>query len=329
MLYLHVGAALLILLSSTLLTNAVFGQIFPNTQHSTVLSNSSTLQQQQSKPNLHLVKIISPTKGQQVRLGGNLLISGTSTDNTTSDCKVTVIVNGIKPGQNKITSKFSCSNDPNLASHNSVNVTGVATSLIAIANQQQQYTGKNLAASNLTSTSTSTRNPISLLTSSPTKVANTRDNSYPGIMSVSIHLAKSVHPGDKQSLIIKVSDANSTAALAGASVLGRVIDPSGALSKKLEGTTNDTGKSSYSWTVSQNDTSGKYKTIIDVSAPGYQNNTASKTFKVSPMPVTITTTSNNNLSSMNGNNIINPNELAQKIINQVKQKLEGHGIPLP
>ena len=360
LLYLHVGAALLILLSSTLLTNAVFGQIFPNTQHSTVLSNSSTLQQQQSKPNLHLVKIISPTKGQQVRLGGNLLISGTSTDNTTSDCKVTVIVNGIKPyrtaipngeggggdytkwnytltpaytsikpGQNKITAKFSCSNDPNLASHNSVNVTGVATSLIAIANQQQQYTGKNLTASNLTSTSTSTRNPISLLTSSPTKVANTGDNSYPGIMSVSIHLAKSVHPGDKQSLIIKVSDANSTAALAGASVLGRVIDPSGALSKKLEGTTNDTGKSSYSWTVSQNDTSGKYKTIIDVSAPGYQNNTASKTFKVSPIPVTITTTSKNNLSSMNGNNIINPNELAQKIINQVKQKLEGHGIPLP
>ena len=108
-----------------------------------------------------------------------------------------------------------------------------------------------------------------------------------------------------------------------------MIDPSGALSKKLEGTTNDTGKSSYSWTVSQNDTSGKYKTIIDVSAPGYQNNTASKTFKVSPIPVTITTTSKNNLSSMNGNNIINPNELAQKIINQVKQKLEGHGIPLP
>ena len=218
---------------------------------------TSTLQQQQSKPNLHLVKIISPTKGQQVRLGGNLLISGTSTDNTTSDCKVTVIVNGIKPyrtaipngeggggdytkwnytltpaytsikpGQNKITAKFSCSNDPNLASHNSVNVTGVATSLIAIANQQQQYTGKNLTASNLTRTlGTSTRNPISLLTSSPTKVANTGDNSYPGIMSVSIHLAKSVHPGDKQSLIIKVSDANSTAPLAGASGIGKSDRP--------------------------------------------------------------------------------------------------------
>jgi hypothetical protein len=174
LLYLHVGAALLILLSSMLLTNGVFGQIFPSTQHSTVPSNSSTLQQQQSKPNLHLVKIISLTKGQQVRLGGNLLISGTSTDNTTSDCKVTVIVNGIKPyrtafpdgeggggdyskwnytltpaytsikqGQNKITAKFSCSNDFNLISHNSVNVTGVATSLTAIANQQQQYTKKN------------------------------------------------------------------------------------------------------------------------------------------------------------------------------------------
>jgi hypothetical protein len=34
-------------------------------------------------------------------------------------------------------------------------------------------------------------------------------------------------------------------------------------------------------------------------------------------------------SSSTDNNIINPNEIAQKIINQVKQKLEGHSIRLP
>ena len=54
----------------------------------------------------------------------------------------------IKQGQNKITAKFSCSNDPNLISHNSVNVTGVGTSLSPIANQQttkywQEFNGLN------------------------------------------------------------------------------------------------------------------------------------------------------------------------------------------
>jgi hypothetical protein len=205
LLYFHGGAALLILLSSTLLTNGVFGQIFPNTQHSAVPSTSSTLKQHQSNPNLHLVKIISPTKGQQVRVGGNLLISGTSADNTTSDCKVTVIGNGIKPyrtafptgnggggdyskwnyslapaytsikqGQNKITAKFLCSNDPNLASYNSVNVTGVAASFTAIANQQHQYTGKKGG-----STTTSTSNPISSISSSPPSIANSNNSSKP------------------------------------------------------------------------------------------------------------------------------------------------------
>jgi hypothetical protein len=33
----------------------------------------------------------------------------------------------IKDGQNKITAKFSCSNNPILMSHNSINVTGVTS----------------------------------------------------------------------------------------------------------------------------------------------------------------------------------------------------------
>ena len=46
------------------------------------------------------VKIISPTKGQQVQAGSNnLVFSGTSTDDKNSDCKVGVIFNHIKPYQ--------------------------------------------------------------------------------------------------------------------------------------------------------------------------------------------------------------------------------------
>jgi hypothetical protein len=105
---------------------------------------------------LHAVKIISPTKNQQVPIGKDLTISGTSIDNLTSSCQVSVIVNSIKPYQpatatgtggtkdyskwnfiltskyttikqgpnNKITAKYTCINNPSVVSYSSVNVTG-------------------------------------------------------------------------------------------------------------------------------------------------------------------------------------------------------------
>jgi hypothetical protein len=108
------------------------------------------------------VKIISPTKGQQVQIGKDLTISGTSSiDNNSNsnnnDCKVSVIANKvrpyqpataigpggaadyskwkfditskyttIKPGGNRITAKYECANNAALTSFSSVNVTGVS-----------------------------------------------------------------------------------------------------------------------------------------------------------------------------------------------------------
>ena len=106
------------------------------------------------------VKITSPTKGQQVPFGQGLIVSGVSSDNSTSECKVSVIVNEKKPYQptfangtggtndystwnfmitptyttiregsdNKITSKLECT--PNLTKWYSVNVTGVDTTTV-------------------------------------------------------------------------------------------------------------------------------------------------------------------------------------------------------
>src|SRR5215207_8151376 len=124
------------------------------------------------------VKITSPVKGQEVLTAtkttpppstststvksnnlnnNNLMVSGTSTDDVNTDCKVSVIVNNVKPYQpavangtggtndystwnfmitptyttikegpnNKITSKLECT--PNLTKWYSVNVTGVNT----------------------------------------------------------------------------------------------------------------------------------------------------------------------------------------------------------
>jgi hypothetical protein len=105
------------------------------------------------------VKIISPTKGQQIPASKDLTISGTSTDNATSNCQVSMSVNHVKPYQpataagiagandyskwnfvltsnyatikpgpdNRITAKYTCTDNPAMLSptYSSVNVTGV------------------------------------------------------------------------------------------------------------------------------------------------------------------------------------------------------------
>jgi hypothetical protein len=101
------------------------------------------------------VRITSPIRGQNVPVGKNLVVSGISASRS-SNCAVSVIVNGIKPyqnataigpkgqkdysrwtflilpkyttikeGVNKIASKISCDNKPSLVSYYTLNVTGL------------------------------------------------------------------------------------------------------------------------------------------------------------------------------------------------------------
>jgi hypothetical protein len=109
---------------------------------------------------LPAVKITSPFKGQQIRVGSTILVSGISSPPpgvSYTGCTVTVLLNDAKPyqktsamghggrgdysiwhynitpkyapikhGQNKITAKISCAASPsNLTKYNSVNVTGI------------------------------------------------------------------------------------------------------------------------------------------------------------------------------------------------------------
>jgi hypothetical protein len=56
-------------------------------------------------------------------------------------------------------------------------------------------------------------------------------------LSVSVHLEKNtVHPGDKQTMTLKVVDTNTTNAIAWAKVTGSVMNPSGSSIKSLDGT---------------------------------------------------------------------------------------------
>ena len=139
--------------------NTAYGQQeLPSSQASTpFLEWYQTQGASQQIGNPLAVKITSPVMDQQVPASQSLVVSGVSSDNSTSECKVSVIVNGEKPYQpalangtggindystwnflirptqsairegpdNKITSKLECT--PNQTKWYSVNVTGTGT----------------------------------------------------------------------------------------------------------------------------------------------------------------------------------------------------------
>jgi hypothetical protein len=135
------------------------------------------------------VKITSPTTGHKVPIG-ELVVSGTSTDNATSDCQVYVDLNDIKPmqnttavgaggqndysnwmfkytnkyhliseGVNELTAKMACIDNPaKVTKYYSVNVTGVATPPAASYATSIPIINEATENNNQTKVSTSTEN---------------------------------------------------------------------------------------------------------------------------------------------------------------------------
>jgi hypothetical protein len=145
------------------------------------ISSVSALPQQQTSLG---VKITDPAKGQQVAIGKNLTLSGTSSYNATSNCGVFVIVDGVRPyqkttptgqaggndyskwkytftpayagtireGINRITAKLLCQANPaNLTKFYSINVTGMN----GIVPKQSAITSSNTSVPPLSSNSSS------------------------------------------------------------------------------------------------------------------------------------------------------------------------------
>ncbi len=131
------------------------------------------------------VKITDPAKGQQVAIGKNLTLLGTSSYNATSNCGVFVIVDGVRPyqktipigqaggndyskwkytftpayagtireGINRITAKLLCQANPaNLTKFYSINVTGMNG---IVPKQSSAITRNNTAVAPFSSNSSS------------------------------------------------------------------------------------------------------------------------------------------------------------------------------
>jgi hypothetical protein len=146
------------------------------------ISSVSALPQQQTSFGL---KITNPARGQQVTIGKNLTLSGTSSYNATSNCGVFVIVDGVRPyqktiptgqaggndyskwkytftpayagtireGINRITAKLLCQANPaNLTKFYSINVTGMNG---IVLKQSSAITRNNTSVAPLSSNSSS------------------------------------------------------------------------------------------------------------------------------------------------------------------------------
>jgi hypothetical protein len=228
------------------------------------------------------VKITFPTKGQQVAAGQNLAVSGTSTDNSTSDCKVSVIVNGIRPYQpavangtggihdystwnfilnssyasikegpnNKITSKLECT--PNFTKWYSVNVTGIAITIESTEIVEEQEMRSSAATSS---------NDKALL--------------------ISLDIDKNpIALGENQTIEATVHDAITDEQIGNAIVELKVTDDMSA-GDIIEEFSDQDGDISHTWELEEDNAEpGTYIATVQASAYGYQSSSKTATFKV-------------------------------------------------
>jgi hypothetical protein len=234
------------------------------------------------------VKITSPTAGEQVNiLDNNTIFSGISSDNSTSNCQVSVILNNIKPyqptrpagpndysswnldqgtyyinmkeGQNKLTSKISClANPANLTKWSSVNFTGVVNSNASIDNQSGQLeeneTSQVLNGNNINQTG-------SIITSAKEEIRQ---------LAVKVQADKNpVYLGDAQIFTLIVSDAASHIPVPNAEIKGVVTLPSGK-SKEFSVTTDTNGHGSYTLKIGKTAELGKTNILFQVTSFGYE-----------------------------------------------------------
>jgi hypothetical protein len=259
------------------------------------------------------VKIVSPTEGQQVPVGEELIASGESSDDTSKNCTVSVIVNNIKPyqsayptgasgpgdyskwsftlssnytditeGSNRITAKLSC---PESTRWYSVNAMGVRTSQESTNISSSNFTPSVISALNETGTLASPQ-PEQQVTSTPPPSSGA--SSQPAAsgektktMSVIFDILNNpVSRGSDQNITITVSDAASNESIPGATITGKLLYPGDNYVKDFTGTTDPNGQFVYHWTIGKNGDAGELTIEAQVVAPGYESQLAKSAFQI-------------------------------------------------
>ena len=254
------------------------------------------------------VKITNPTTDKQISTNnGTLRISGISSDNSTSNCEISIIANNVKPyqptvpnkdndysswsftlnstytpikeGQNKLTSKISCLAIPaNATKWYSVNFTGVFKDIITNDNQSQEASNNtNINASGTQMDINASGTQIDSLNKSNEKIGNVSSQSSVMIppanlkkLSAVVKLDKDpIARGSLQTARLNLSDLNTGQPLSNATVEATITGPSGK-SIVFENMTASTGETSFSWKVAKISETGLVHIKFKLFAPGFE-----------------------------------------------------------
>ena len=254
------------------------------------------------------VKITHPTPDQQISTNnGTLRISGISSDNSTSNCEISIIANNVKPyqptvpnkdndysswsftlnstytpikeGQNKLTSKISCLAIPaNATKWYSVNFTGVFKDIITNDNQSQEASNNtNINASGTQMDINASGTQIDSLNKSNEKIGNVSSQSSVMIppanlkkLSAVVKLDKDpIARGSLQTARLNLSDLDTGQPLSNATVEATITGPSGK-SIVFENMTASTGETSFSWKVAKISETGLVHIKFKLFAPGFE-----------------------------------------------------------
>ena len=256
------------------------------------------------------IKIANPITTQNVSTGGELIISGVSSDNTLKDCSISVIVNDVRPyqiavakgtggindfsqwefvlrtsytqiieGENKITSKLTCSSAP--PRWYSVFVNGVSNNgneeILPPAPVESEGQ-PNIPVTNL---SEITDTEITDTDINDTEITDTEiTDNINNVLSVSILPQKNpVARGDSQNITITVTDSASRA-IPNVEISGNLIYPGENFEKEFTGITDPQGKFVYSWIIGENGDVGPLSIELEVSSEGFSSTSVTGSFEV-------------------------------------------------
>ena len=259
------------------------------------------------------IKIESPLSNQQVPVG-ELTISGTSSDNSSSQCQVYLDWNNLKPyqlatptgsngsadfskwsftysskyhliqtGLNDLTSKITClvlPAGPTVTKWYSINVTGTTSSNQSTNVQLPLPTANTKTpASNTKTPASNTQTPASnTQTPSPQSGASvdTTNNSNSDKINLDLSVAHNpISAGERQTVTVTASDPQTGNTLDRVFLRLTIKDPTGNIVKDY---TDNDGELSPSFRINQ-DTSGKYSVLASASQAGIET-TKSTTFIV-------------------------------------------------
>ncbi|MGC2599452.1 MAG: hypothetical protein WA395_15135 [Nitrososphaeraceae archaeon] len=279
------------------------------------------------------IKILSPYKGQKVPTAENLVVSGTSSYDRSKDCRVSVLLNGIRPYQNTTAT-------------GNYGVRDYSTWRYKL---DPIYTAIREGSNRLTAKITCLGNPYSFTKWTSVDLIGTREDNdkttttgvaQPMPLQISITVDKNpITAGDIQTITVKVHSPGITySAISGAKVSGKIIDlssfssssfPSKNMNTVVEqfgGNTDENGEVSYSWKVPEYTPIGTpYIIKVDASYGKYNGRSESNIFTVKPSSTNddpfILAQANRNFTNGLNHDIKN---FTQEIFDRVRNSLENN-----